>query len=285
MNKSTPDLPLHRARLRRALLASPQFEGSPFTFMKKLLPIGLALALLLTLNFVQKPDSTIQITPQASAQELLLQVSDQIHSLSTEEIGALEETLGFASYSDSPINDVLQEAQSASDLRDLVLTEETVVASDGKEYCIVLLDTLQAFASDQPGCIAYFEELRSVIFTDSDGSIVVMMVNDALFPAAIFSFHPIERSGEQSMTVFGSSSSPFVFSSEEEASHLVTFSFDRNLDLEENMVQMMEGLPSAFEQFDEETEDLSEHQSLSDNPATDCSSWTSEDGLMGGGGC
>lgn len=271
MNKVTPDLPLHRAHLRRALLASKP-EGSNYSFMKKLLPVGLVLALLLMFNAVQKPDSTLQITPMVSAQELVDQVSQQIQSLTPEEVMALEERLG---YPGSLLSDTLQEAQLAADLTDLPLVEETVTASDGNEYCIVVVDNLIAFASDQSNCISRFVDFRSVIFTSSDDSLVVMMVDKNLLPAAIFSFHP-----GLSMTISGtgSESSPLMFSTEEEASHYGTFNFDRSLSLEENMAQLIEGLPSAFEQ-------VTDSETVTVDSVTDCTSWTSEDGQMGGGGC
>lgn len=286
MSKATPDLPLHRAHLRRALMASKP-EGSNLSFMKKFLPVGLVLALLLMFNAVQKPDSTIQISPKVSAQELVDQVSQQIQSLTPEEVAVLEERLG---YSGTSVSDTLQAAQLAEDLSDLPLVEETVIASDGREYCIVVMDKLVAFASDQSNCISRFAELRSVIFTSSDDSLVVMMVDKSLLPAAIFSFHPmISHPGlgeEQSMTIFGSETSPFMFPTEEEASHLATFNFDRSLSLEENIAQLVEGLPSAFEQNFQSSDELEvDSATVTVDPVTGCTSWTSPDGQMGGGGC
>lgn len=238
MNKSTPDLPLHRARLRRALLASPQFEGSPFTFMKKLLPIGLALALLLTLNFVQKPDSTIQITPQASAEELIDDVTSKIRALSSDDLIVLEEKLGVPD-----VKMILEEAQQALDLRDITLHEETVLGLDDKEYCIIVLENLYALASDEPNCSAFFKDFRPVVFTASDGTIFIISVGQDLVPGLIFSYSsPISE--DQTLT-FTFAGMPTL--SEEESVHFGLVAFNRDITLEENRSFLIGELPYMFE--------------------------------------
>jgi len=285
LKKPDVSAPLHESALKRGLLASKKAKSFfiPMNLFK-LLPAGVAVALVMALLLHAPSGTSIDpfVAPKASAQELIMQVSNQIQSLTSEEVAALEASLG---YSGTPVSNILQEAQLADDLRDLPLTEETLIGDDGKEYCVVPMENLQAFVSDQPNCISRFEDLRSVIFTSSENSIVVVMVDDDLLPAAIFTFQSVSEN-EQSMTIFGSQDSPFSFSNEEEAFHFATFNCDRNLSFEENMAQSMEGISSVFEQYPQipEEQDVNS-ETVTVDPITGCTSWTSEDGQMGGGGC
>ncbi len=240
LKKPDVSAPLHQSALKRGLLASKKAK-SLFIPMNlfKLLPAGAAVALVMAILLHAPSGTSVDpfVTPTASAQELIMQVSEQIQALSPEEVAALEERLGV-----SRLSNTLQEAQQAEDLNDLPLVEETVVAVDGKDYCIVMMDKLQAFASDQPNCISDFEGQRSVIFTSSDGSIVIMLVDEDLFPSQIYSFH---LNGDATMTFMLSG---MIGYSSEEALHFATINLERDLSLEENRGRLLQELPSMFEQ-------------------------------------
>ncbi|QQR55273.1 hypothetical protein IPG41_01800 [Candidatus Peregrinibacteria bacterium] len=307
VNKSTPDLPLHRARLRRALLSSKRFEGSSFNLMKRLFPIGLALVLLFTFSVLQKPDSHFNVNPvpAVSAAELVSQVSEQIQALSVEELAALEERLQVPD-----LEHILSEAQGALDLRDVVIAEETLMDSNGDAYCTVVLENLLAIVSEQSGCASYFSERRPVAFTTADGSSVVMFVEDDLLPSEVFSF-------SSSTDGNGQVRESTLFFSGEEDSLMLRFSiafFDPTLSLEQNKTWLGDGLSTMFSVSTEEvsegesviegvvigggitavTVQGSEEQADVEEPSqpqeltideNGCSSWQSDDGMMGGGGC
>lgn len=206
INKSTPDLPLHRAHLRRALLASKQFEGPNYSFMKKLLPVGLALVLLLMFNAVQKPDSTLQITPTASAQEILANVVEGFQSLSDEEIAALNERLKVPD-----CGDLLMKARNAKDLHieeDWILTANP----DGSEGITIYFGEGEgSFVNFGPESvetnnpIKNYEDLTVLAYTLENGSKVdiVIDVNNDYIPVMMIVTEPeyMDENGESSQTI------------------------------------------------------------------------------------
>ncbi len=78
MSKSTPDLPLHRAHLRRTLLASKQFDGSTFSFMSKLLPVGLVLAIGLSVMWARPGEAPTPLYVAQSDQETFTTVDSSV---------------------------------------------------------------------------------------------------------------------------------------------------------------------------------------------------------------
>ncbi len=183
MNKVTPDLPLHRAHLRRALLASKP-EGSNYSFMKKLLPVGLVLALLLMFNAVQKPDSAIQITPKASAQEFFNDVLTRVQELTPEELAALEAKLGGGWF---------EEARGASDLTYVELEkkacEPEIMATD--PYCLIYdystpLGGTVGMQSHTQEEQALYDSCVALQYTSSDGAHVTLLVDPELNPLVAF---------------------------------------------------------------------------------------------------
>lgn len=187
IDKTTPDLPLHRAQLRRSLLASKQFEGSNLSNMTKLLPVGLVLVLLIMFNAVQKPESTIvDFAITVNAQEVLGNVVEEFQSLSPDEIQALNEKLGV------DLATILTEARAAEDLHivDVVVTEENGETSytmnypdaesngGGTTFAIIDEDT--------------WDELTFLEYSRADGTTVQLGVNplDNYFPVVIFVVSP-----------------------------------------------------------------------------------------------
>lgn len=232
MNKSTPDLPLHRARLRRALLASPQFEGSSI-FMKKLLPIGLALILLLTLNTVQDSNSTLEITPQVSAQELIEDTIQNLQNLSEDELQAIEDRLEWG--------DAFSPLRSAQMAHDLSYVEfQSLSCADVEVYSEEPMQSENAFdvmmVSDvdftNPDCKALlfihelaqdsstmpldrdfrlvnvfdqsvdsFDQLTYVQFQSPDGAINILGIDSNLTPIVSFGFGDGALSPGASLTI------------------------------------------------------------------------------------
>ncbi len=160
IDKSTPDLPLARSQLRRVLLASKQFEGQTFSFMKKLLPVGLALVLLLMFNAVQKPDSTLDLTPTVSAKELVNEVLENLQNLTTDQLTQISQDMGLPS-SDEIITS-LTDAVNAPDLsyvdREVLSCDEALTLSDAGS-----LPTVSAFVVSSNGEISSSECVSAFI--------------------------------------------------------------------------------------------------------------------------
>jgi|GEM_PF-3216329 len=194
VSKSTPDLPLHRAQLRRALLASKQFEGSTFSFMKKLLPVGLALAILITFNTLQEPDSVLDLTPTVSAQELVQDMISKLKTLSPEETEAIQEKLGtqeMASYfSEALVADSLDYAESQK----IVNCDEL----DQLQYDTMVEVSIEDWGMESvPQCNAVFfpesdllykipfgtiPDLTFVSFSNDSGESVIIGINGETLP-------------------------------------------------------------------------------------------------------
>jgi hypothetical protein len=183
---ATPDLPLHRAELRRALLSSQKFEGSSLYIMKRFLPSAVLLLLIFGLSFAFHPENTDHplTTPTASAQEVLANVVEEFQSLTDEEIVALNEKFGV------DCTDVLTEARNATDLH-LIEVEKTV--EDGM-ISYVFHD--EAFANGEVGIQMSEDEseidLTFLEYTGPDGAIVQMGIRPDYIPSIIFMSQPGE---------------------------------------------------------------------------------------------
>lgn len=184
VSRSTPDLPLHRAALRRALLSSKPFEGLNSYFMSKLLPVSLALVLLLMFNIVQKPKFTFEPLPIVSAEELMTGVLIEVQALSSEEIAQVEKNLG------TDIAQFLKDAQAAENLHYSDLREE-VDAEGNRSYLLSSGIELNEsrFSVNYEGGLEDEEVFESLIFlhyTTPEGAEVDLGVDAQKVPAIVF---------------------------------------------------------------------------------------------------
>jgi len=184
LDKSTPALPLHSIRLRRALLASKQFEGSSFPFMTKLLPVGLVLALLMAFNALQAPDSTLGLTPSASAQEILSNVVTAFQALSDEEVDALNQRLAILD-----VGDLLLEARDATDLH---LEDQRSFTKNPDGTATLTFGEEQTTSSQSTDLSE--ANLSVLAFTAEDDSQVAMVIDTSkdYLPSLIFVTHSEE---------------------------------------------------------------------------------------------
>lgn len=122
VSKPNVELPLHQARLRRALMG--KFEGRPNIFsmtFSKLLPAGLALAMVLSFGsaFLKAEE---KITPSVSAAEIINSAMEKVQSLSAEELEEIRQKMNLPS--DHEILATLKDAKSANDLS--IVTPEII---------------------------------------------------------------------------------------------------------------------------------------------------------------
>lgn len=258
---ATPDLPLHRAQLRRALLSSQQFEGSSLYIMKRFLPSAVLLLLIFGLSFAFHPENTDHplTTPTASAQEVLANVVEEFQSLTDEEIAALNEKLGM------PCGDVLTEARNASDLH---LIEVQKTTADG-----ITSYTFPTTGNSIDGELAVqmsegesWDQLTFLEYTDPNGALVQLGIDvgNGYIPAIILMTEP----GTIGWTINADEVNPDAIDS-----ITVTAESEANITIEgspENLGETTDYGPVGGETTVDEN---------------GCTHWTSEDGTMGGGGC
>ncbi len=114
VSKPSLEMPLHQARLRRALMRKFESRPSLLTMLfPKLLPAGLALALVFSIGsaFIKAEQ---KITPTVSAAEIVNDAIEKVQNLSDAELEEIRIKMSLSA--DSEIMSTLESAKNASDL-------------------------------------------------------------------------------------------------------------------------------------------------------------------------
>lgn len=120
ISKPDLDFPHNQRALRQVLLKKIENRSNPLLtmFFKKLLPTGLALALILVVGPNLFPNNQIVIPPVSAAEQMVNNVLEKIKHLTPEEINEINQKMGLeTSPEENGFIELLKEAKAAPDLK------------------------------------------------------------------------------------------------------------------------------------------------------------------------
>lgn len=276
--KPSVELPLHRAQLRRAVLNSSHPRFGSFTrfsmSFSKLLPASLALVLVFGLAFAfrseQVPDFITYVAPDASAEELVNGTLEHLQSLSADELEQLAVERGFT------VDGIFSDLQNAIAADDLSLAQLTPLSCDelgeegytGFSYDVDAAEGEDGVISPSEPCYAFRVNFGSDR-TSETGYSEVYVFNGSIAVAEAKGLTPIQYTTADGDRVglfitedFFPTMGIYYDPSVENTTMTIQATEDSRQDLETQQ---------AFESVDADVEG--------------CTSWQSEDGMIGGGGC